>query len=60
MVKDHRDYERGNPLQPLYGYSFLLAVWNLLYEPSHRQNSTHYSTTFITPVVEHWMERETA
>ena len=38
------------------GYSFRLAARVLLYAPSHRQDST--TTAFVTPVVEHWLERE--
>ena len=36
------------------GYSFRV----LLYAPSYRQDSTY--TAFVTPVVEHWLEREIA
>ena len=35
MLKDHSDSERGNPL----GYFFQLSARDLLYAPSHRQNS---------------------
>ena len=52
IVKDHSDSERGNPLRP-HGL-FLL----FLYAPSHRQDSTYHG--FVTPVVEHWLEREIA
>ena len=38
------------------GYSFQLTTRVLLYAPSHRQDSTYH----ITPVVEHWLEREIA
>ena len=38
------------------GYSFQLTARVLLYAPSHRQDST----AFLTPVVEHWLEREIA
>ena len=38
------------------GYSYRLAARVLLYAPSHRQDSTY----FVTPVVEHWLEREIA
>ena len=48
MVKDHSDSEKGN--------SFRLAARVLLYAPFHRQDST----VFVTPVVEHWLEREIA
>ena len=40
------------------GYSFQFAARVLLYAQCHRQNITYYS--FVTPVVEHWLERETA
>ena len=40
------------------GYSFRLAARVLLYAPSHRQDSTYHG--FVTPVVEHWLEREIA
>ena len=39
------------------GYSFRLTARVLLYTPSHRQDSTYI---FVTPVVEHWVEREIA
>ena len=38
------------------GYSFQLAANGLLYAPSQRQDNT----AFVTPVVEHWLEREIA
>ena len=38
------------------GYSFRLVARVLLYVPSHRQDTT----AFVTPVVEHWLEREIA
>ena len=40
------------------GYSFQLAARVLLYESSHRQDN--HTTVFVTPVVEHWLEREIA
>ena len=40
------------------GYSFRLTARVLLYAPSHRQDSTYQS--FVSPVVEHWLEREIA
>ena len=49
MVKDHSNIEKGNPLPP----HRLLS-----YASSHRQDNTY--TTFVTPVVEHWLEREIA
>ena len=41
------------------GYSFRLAARVLLYALSYRQDSVH-TTAFVTPVVEHWLEREIA
>ena len=41
------------------GYSYRLTARVLLYAPSHRQDNT-YHTAFVTPVVEHWLEREIA
>ena len=38
------------------GYSFRLTARVLLYAPSHTQDST--AMAFVTPVVEHWLERE--
>ena len=38
------------------GYSFRLVAMVLLYVSSHRQNNTY--TAFVTPVMEHWLERE--
>ena len=42
MVKDHSDNEKGNPLPP------------------HRlpTDRISHTTAFVTPVVEHWLERE--
>ena len=40
------------------GYSYRLTARVLLYAPSHRQDNTYHA--FVTPVVEHWLEREIA
>ena len=40
------------------GHSYRLTARVLLYAPSHRQDNTYH--TFVTPVVEHWLEREIA
>ena len=40
------------------GYSFRLAAKVLLYASSHRQDNTYHG--LFSPVVEHWLERETA
>ena len=50
MVKDHSDSERGNPLPP-YG---------LLFNMRHPTDRITHTTAFVTPVVEHWLEREIA
>ena len=53
MVENHSDSERGNPLPP-YGLLILISSkGSFIYIPSHRQ-------AFVTPVMEHWLERETA
>ena len=41
------------------GYSFRLTARVLLYAPSPTDRKTH-TTAFVTPVVEHWLEREIA
>ena len=56
MVKNHSDSEREIPLPPLHGLLFSISSKDLLYVPSYRQDIT----PFITPVVEHWLEREIA
>ena len=49
MVKDPSDSERGNPLPP----------HRLLFSISSKDRIVH-TTAFVTPVVEHWLEREIA
>ena len=51
MVKDHSDSEKGNPLPP-HGLLFPIIC-----TIPHRIALT---TAFVTPVVEHWLEREIA
>ena len=55
MVKDHSDSEKGNPLPP---HRLLLSInskGSYIYHPTDR--ITHI-TAFVTPVMEHWLERE--
>ena len=52
MVKDHPDSERGNPLPPH-------ELQGLFYVHHPTDRITH-TTTFVTPVVEHWLERKIA
>ena len=57
MVKDHSDSEKGNPLPP---HRLLLSInskGSFICTIPHRITHT---TAFVTPVVEHWLEREIA
>ena len=58
MVKDHSDSERGNRQPPLHGRLFLTSSKGTLYIPSHKR--IPYTSAFVTPVVEYWLEREIA
>ena len=58
MVKDHLDSERGNPL-PSHGLLFPISSKFFFYMHHPTDRITHI-TAFVTPVVEHWMEREIA
>ena len=55
MVKDHSDSEKGNPLPP---HRLLLSI-NSKGSFICTDRITH-TTAFVTPVVEHWLEREIA
>ena len=58
MVKDHSDHEEGNPLPPhrlLFPISSKGSFY--MHHPTDRITQT---TAFVTPVVEHWLEREIA
>ena len=59
MVKDHSDSENETRCRHI-GYSYRLTPRVLLYAPSHRQDSIVQTTAFVTPVVEHWLQREIA
>ena len=56
MVKNHSDSERGNPLPP-HGLLFPTSSKGYMHHPKDRITHT---TVFVTPVVEHWLEREIA
>ena len=58
MVKDHSDSERGNPLPP-HGLLFPISSKGFFYKHHPTDRITH-TTAFVTPVVEHWLEREIA
>ena len=51
IVKDHSDSEWGN-----MGYSFRLAA--RVFYMHHPTDRITHTTAFVTPVVEHWLERE--
>ena len=55
MVKDHSDSERGNPPPP----RGLLFPINSKGYFIYTMPQTGY-TVFVTPVVDHWLEREIA
>ena len=57
MVKDHSDSERGNLLTP-HGLLFLIS--NKGYFICIIPDRIIHTTAFVTPVVEHWLEREIA
>ena len=57
MVKDHSDSEKGNPLPP---HRLLLSINSKgSFICTITLRITH-TTAFVTPVVEHWLEREIA
>ena len=57
MVKDHSDSEKGNPLPP---HRLLLSINSKGFYMHHPTDRITHTTAFVTPVVEHWMEREIA
>ena len=58
MVKDHSDSEKGNPLPP---HRLLLSINSKgSYYMHHPTDRITHTTAFVTPVVEHWLEREIA
>ena len=52
MVNDHSDSEKQNPLPP-HRLLFLISS-----KGSFRCIRLAHTTAFVTPVVEHWLERE--
>ena len=58
MVKDHSDSEKGNPLPP-HRLLFPISSKGSFYMHHPTDRITH-TTAFVTPVVEHWLEREIA
>ena len=58
MVKDHSDSEKGNPLPP-HRLLFPISSKGSFYM-HHPTDRIAHTTAFVTPVVEHWLEREIA
>ena len=58
MVKDHSDSEKGNLLPP-HRLLFPINIKGLFYM-HHPTDRIAHTTAFVTPVVEHWLEREIA
>ena len=58
MAKDLSDSESGNPLSP-YELLFPNSSKGSFYMHHSTDRITH-NTTFVTPVVEHWLKREIA
>ena len=52
------DSERRNPLPPR-GLLFLISS-KVFFYMRHRSDRIAHTTAFVTPVVEHWLEREIA
>ena len=59
MLKDHSDSELENPLSPLHGLHFLISSKFFSFICTI-PDSIAYTMTFITPVMEHWLEWEIA
>ena len=58
MVKDHSDSEKGNLLPP---HRLLLSInSNGFFYMHHPTDRITHTSAFVTPVVEHWLEREIA
>ena len=57
MVKDHSDSEKGNPLPP---HRLLLSIEQGFFYMHHPTDRITHTMAFVTPVVEHWLEREIA
>ena len=58
MVKNHSDSERGNLLPP-HGLLFPISSKGSFFM-HHPTDRIAHTTAFVTPVVEHWLEREIA
>ena len=57
MVEDHSDSERGNPLLP---HRLLFPISSKGSFICIIPDRTIHTIAFVTPVMEHWLEREIA
>ena len=57
MVKDHSDSERGNPVPP---HRLLFSISSKGSFICIIPDRITHTTAFVTPVVDHWLEREIA
>ena len=57
MVKDHSDSEKGNPLPP---HRLLFPINSKASFICTISDRIAHTMTFVTPVMEHWLEREIA
>ena len=57
MVKDHTNIKRENPLPP---YRLLFPISSKGFYMHHPTDRITHTMAFVTPVVEHWVEREIA
>ena len=57
MLKDHSDSERGNLLLP---HVLLFPINSKGSYMHHPTDTPAHTTAFVTPVAEHWLEREIA
>ena len=59
MINDHSDYGRGNPLTPLHGLPFSISRKGYFICSTNTDIIVH-TMDVVTPVVQHWLEREIA
>ena len=59
MLNGYSDSQIGNPLPPLHGLLFPISGKGVFYM-HHPTDRIAQSTAFVTPVVEHCLEREIA
>ena len=55
IVTDHSDSERGNPWPP---HGLLLVIGSKVFYMHHPTGRIAHTTTFVTSVIEHWLEQE--